>query len=351
MTETKYRLLRMLDRFLAMQMKPQADVQDSESDQRRPGDAPIERIAAETHKLTPGKLIRVAEIPVGWPGEEFDIDTLGYKVQYVNYLTKREKEGTRLSDPVGSACAAPDGLYVFESISEKSELTFATESLKTLFRVIEHGKIKGESINVDFQDRRFQMREYLGVNSPNNILFIADKRGPTPPTFHGCIQSLHDYDTALGEFVLKHARFCLNIMDVDEEALNLCQLQLIHYNPRGGILAHIDSVSVFGDTIGPIFTVNMDTDAKAFDLLPTLLPVETHPHAVRLVTSHGQVTMMDGQSRLLWSHSIPSGNRNHCYTVAFKFPCMERYKNDTSGGFSNVLETQIPQNLKEELRQ
>lgn len=310
---------------------------------------------ANVKELFPVRIVRVGFIPIRWPGRTYNIDTLGYKVQYVNFLTKNERERTKISDTVGHDCASPGGLHVFQKICPVEVLTAATDSLKELFRLVERDPALPERSAVEPGDLRFQMRPYLGRGSTNNILFIqgdavveGETTRPEQPKFADCMFHVQAYDVRLHDFILEHAKLCLHIMDVGEEALSSCQLQLIHYSIGGGILAHIDSIAAFRETIGPIFTVNMDIAPKAFDLLPTLLP---RPQgAVRLTTTHGQVTMMDAASRLLWSHSIPYDNPTDCYTIAFKFPCMDRYLADTSGGFSRILGVHIPQNLREGLR-
>ena len=348
--DSRYKLLEILDKFLGSNTPTWRDLVVNgrgagivPAPSRLHVAQPYSMISGNVRQLFTGKTIfRVAAFPVTWPGRTYDLNKLGYKITYVNFLTRGANIRTKLTDRVGVTCEPPNGLHVFERVSLPDELQTATESLKTLFRFVEQGKYQNERTNVEHFDKRFQTRKYLGTRSPNNILFIPDTEGP-PQMFSQCRRSLWEYDRTLWKFVSQHAMFCLNVMGVGRDALEHCQLQLIHYIPGGGILAHIDSVAVFGDTVGPIFTVNMDVLPKAFDLLPTLLPADKG--AIRLTTSHGQVTVMDGESRLLWSHSIPSGNPDHCYTIAFKFPCMEIYKHDVSGGHSAVLNTDIPQNL------
>ncbi len=119
------------------------------------------------------------------------------------------------------------------------------------------------------------------------------------------MRDLHDYDPVLHDFVHKHGEFCLRMMGSGPEAYEKMQLQLVHYPPGGGILAHIDSISAFEETVGPIFTVNMNVNPKAFDLFPTLKPEGTP--VVRLMTTQGEITVMDGESRVTWSHAIPAG--------------------------------------------
>jgi hypothetical protein len=272
------------------------------------------------------------------------IDTVGWRVVYVNKKTKDARERTNLQDRFEERLPAPNGLHVFQPISSPRELQTAVRALDALFDMVENSQCRNcRRTNVRQGDPRFQMRSFL-PHGPNNILFIRDP-SKGQPNFMDVMRSLGQYDRDLYNFVKKHAEHCLKLMGSDERAYDTLQLQLIHYMPRGrgGIQAHIDSISAFKETIGPIFTVNMNYETKAFDLLPTLKKDGTP--AVRLNTNLGDITMMDGESRVAWSHSIPFGNEGHAYTVAFKFPCQPQHMGDRSGGYCRLLQTYIPQNL------
>jgi hypothetical protein len=290
----------------------------------------------QVFELFPKKVIYVDSIQE--KSHEGDpIDTLGWKVVYVNKQTKDQNERTSIRDRVGRPLHAPNGLHVFDTDMPVTHVNRACMELRDLFRIIEDGPPQR---GVTRNDPRFQMRPYKR-GTPNNVLFIRDP-SKGQPKLSDVLMSIRSYSQPLHEFVMHYIHFCLG---ADERDLNGMQVQFIHYIPRGGIQAHIDSVMAFGESIGPIFTINMNKDPKAFDLLPTLLPEGTP--SVRLITNLGQVTMMDAESRILWSHSIPYDNDCHCYTIAFKFPCLERYKHDKSGGYSEILDVHIPQNIAE----
>lgn len=131
----------------------------------------------------------------------------------------------------------------------------------------------------------------------------------------------------------------MQIMQLPEERIHECQLHIVHYKPNGGIAPHIDSVHTYKHTIGPIFTFNLDEDTKLFDMLPTLVP-EAKPF--RLYTTQGQITVMDGEARTLWSHAVPTGTPTHRYTLAFKFPYMFRSPVTYSDYFDEMIPESIP---------
>ena len=278
------------------------------------------------------------------------IDTLGWKVVYVNKQIKSVGEKTSLANRRGRRLPAPNGLHVFKPIASEEQLSNAVRSLDALFDMVENPYCRRRT-NVTVGDSRFQMRKMFH-GGPNNILFITDPKEDKPqPRFEDVMISLKEYDEQLHDFVKKHADYCLKLMGSDKSANEDLQLQLIHYMPngRGGIGAHIDAVAPFKNTIGPIFTLNMNFEEKAFDLLPTLKPRGTP--AVRLLTTLGEITMMDGESRISWSHAIPYGNLGHAYTIAFKFPCQPQHMHDQSGGYNKILDTFIPQNLAPAFRE
>jgi len=240
----------------------------------------------------------------------------------------------------------PNGLHVFSRLTTPETMSNALASIRKLFDIIENGEIDD---NVTKGDERFQLRPPL-PDAKNNILFIApgDEHGKTP-TYNQVINLLRQYDPEFASYIVEHAQFCARTMGItDEELGRACNITLVHYLPDGGLLAHIDSLKAFGGTSGPIFTVSMNEDEKPFDLFPTLKPEGTP--ALRVYTWPGEITMMDGEARLLWSHGIPFGSRVHNYTIAFKFPCLDKYLDDRSGGYSEVLECYVPQNLREDLR-
>ena len=305
----------------------------------------------EIYQLKPGKIVYIKKIPDTSPGGDA-IDTLGWKVVNVNGRTKESKERSLASDyDENGLTMPPNGVHVFRPLSIFRETDKARQSLQKLFSLVEdgpkHANNRGYKGDIVWKDKRFQMRPLLRDHAANNIFFITDK-GQPQPDYRAVMQHVRAYDSELHDFIQKHAEFCLRCMGSGDEAYERMQLQLVHYSPGGGILPHIDSINAFDETIGPIFTVNMNQQKKSFDLFPTLKPIGTP--AVRLKTNLGQITMMDGESRLTRSHAIPSGTQGHAFTIAFKFPCQPQNAGDSSGGYCHILRTHIPQNLQAEYR-
>jgi hypothetical protein len=72
------------------------------------------------------------------------------------------------------------------------------------------------------------------------------------------------------------------ILRLETHELEEVDMTLLHYYPMGGINPHVDTVHLFNDTLGPIFTVALGPSEKALDILPLALPDSYKP--VRVYT-------------------------------------------------------------------
>lgn len=154
----------------------------------------------------------------------------------------------------------------------------------------------------------------------NTILFYS--RDERQPTFLEVMKLLKEHTSTLAEYIMIYCNIIMQILQIDEEQLEKCQISLVHYDPTAGLNPHIDSIHQFQDTIGPIATIAIGEGVlpKMFDLLPTLLDGD----AVRILSYPNQITIMDGLSRIGWSHGLPWGYNKEQFTVAIKFPAIER---------------------------
>ena len=321
----------------------------------------------EVHALIRAPALCVTKLPsTHWAGDpelEYPMKDIAEAITYINrnrFNGQRPETAGVRDDFDAQDMPAPNGLHVFQSLFDDRQVRVCIEKLGKLFRIIE-GK-EPASAGIKQGDKRFQRRDFLGpAKSNNNILFIAKGGGDQQPKYRECMRHILAYDKKLHDFIEKYANFYRRITGAGETDFERCQLQLVHYFPGKGLNAHIDSISAFGNTLGPIFTINMNLQKKGFDLYPTLKQAGTP--VLRLFTNMGETTMMDGESRILWSHGIPTGSQNDNYTIAFKFACLDRYRDDCSGGRVNIiiedrngpipqrlLTMDIPQNLALEYR-
>jgi hypothetical protein len=154
----------------------------------------------------------------------------------------------------------------------------------------------------------------------NTILFYSRKE--KQQSFLEVISILREKTPKLAEYVMVYCKAVMNILKIDEPQLQRCSLSLVHYDAGAGLNPHIDSLFPFDGTIGPIATIAMGERRreKYLDMLPTL----TDGHPVRVVSYPDEIMLMDGLSRIAWSHCLPWKYDNEQFTIAIKFPALER---------------------------
>lgn len=280
----------------------------------------------------------IDKFPARWR-DGAPIDNLIQRIAYINSTIGPLQFKTRYHETTGRLAEVPQGVHVFEPL-DTSDVDKIYDSVQRLFRIIEHGPAEGEITHITKRDRRYQMKKQ--TSSDHNGLFRPADECPAPPFSH-CMEMLREYDVNLLDYVLKHIHFCLKAMNLDLSEMAVCQVQFVHYIKKRGMIAHIDNVTRFDSTLGPIFTVNLNKNPKYFDFLPLCVENKTPK---RVVTSKGEITMMDGPARLVWAHAIPFDNDEECYTLSMKFPCMSKYIDDKSGGYSDLFKVHMPQHIK-----
>ena len=109
------------------------------------------------------------------------------------------------------------------------------------------------------------------------------------------------------------------LLSITSEVLETeSNLGIIKYNPGAGFQTHIDNVVRSGGSAGPVFTLSLGGDGEKFmDMFPVIEHAEWSP--VRISTPIGSVIMMDGISRMEWSHGIPEGDPTERWTIMLKF--------------------------------
>lgn len=175
----------------------------------------------------------------------------------------------------------------------------------------------------------------------NVLLFYNPKAIQHQPTFKEVIERLHSRAPRLTEYILLYCNVFVRLLCIDTDRLERAQLSLVYYPKNAGLNPHIDSIFQFNGTIGPIFTIAMGTGRKMFDMLPTLEHIGT---PTRIYSRPNQFTVMDGMSRVSWSHCLPWGNTMEQWTVALKFPGMTEARRVEQFVFNGVT-TPVPSYL------
>jgi hypothetical protein len=204
----------------------------------------------------------------------------------------------------------PSGLHVFDAPNASIDAIRAAA-------LADIGRLFNEQLT--HRDRRVLR---IDPNKPptNTILFYS--RTDKQQSFLEVMGILKEKAPRLAEYVMIYCKIIMNILKTDEGQLQRSNLSLVHYDADAGLNPHIDSLFPFDGTIGPIATIAMGErgNQKYLDMLPTL----THGNPVRVVSYPDEIMVMDGLSRIAWSHGLPWKYDNEQFTIAIKFPAIER---------------------------
>jgi hypothetical protein len=199
----------------------------------------------------------------------------------------------------------PPGMHLFGKPAEITDELYhnALQDINLLYKHPEHKR-----------DPRIHM---LKPHTPptNEILFYS--RDVVQPSFTEVMRLLHKITPRLAEYVMVYYKAVQSILGATDAEMERLSISLVHYDSTAGLNPHIDTVHIFGDTLGPIFTVAMGDSEKMLDLLPILLPDDRKP--VRLFSQPNEIMVMDGESRILWAHAKPWGYTPEQFTLVFKF--------------------------------
>jgi alkylated DNA repair dioxygenase AlkB len=203
----------------------------------------------------------------------------------------------------GETDELPDGLHVFDFAIEPELANNAMNEIVNLYKTQVHNR-----------DPRILMID-PSKSPTNTILFYS--RDKKQPTFLDVMKILYYHTPKLAEYIMIYCRVIMELLRIDKSQLERSQISLVHYDRLAGLNPHIDSIHQFDDTIGPIATIAIGKGEKMFDMLPTLLPDRL---PIRIYSQPNQITIMDGMSRVAWSHALPWRYDIEQFTVAIKFP-------------------------------
>jgi hypothetical protein len=247
-------------------------------------------------------------------GTVFPIDNIIELVPAVNrYLKKCEKGRafkTHCYNGSSETASIPAGLHMYMPPASITD-SLAQDALRDMQLLYIHPRYT--------RDPSIHM---IKANSSptNKILFYS--REKTSPSFMEVIRILQTETPRLAEYAMVYFNVVQKILGASDKEMESVALTLVHYDITAGLNPHIDTVHLFGGTLGPIFTVAMGYSTKMLDLLPVLLPPSERP--VRLFSNPNEIMVMDGPSRILWAHAKPWGNTTEQYTLVFKFPELTR---------------------------
>ena len=222
----------------------------------------------------------------------------GEKVWLINQALKNKKIRTRIGDANESSVPLPDGMYI----------------LDRLLQDVEAYKDSSVALNKLFADEQRNPTDFAsdkGLKNDKTFLFFNKQN---PRSFMDIIRFLYNGYEPLARLVLLHGLAYVDLIGGGMGNLERCSLTFVKYDQRAGLIPHIDNVSDFGNSFGPIFTLAMSPGIKRLDMLPTLCP-SCDP--VRVYTHQYQSILIQGMARSDYSHAVPFGNKDEHVTIAY----------------------------------
>lgn len=166
-------------------------------------------------------------------------------------------------------------------------------------------------------------------------LYYLFTRPPGLPLvyYKEAMATLQEAAPVLAKFCHEYFLHLAQIYQLSPESIvNKVQLILLRYDPMMGIWLHIDNVARYDR--GPIATISLGPPDVTYDLAPTLAKAGA---PIRVLIREGDFVIMDGRSRMEWSHGIPYGLDAYKYTVMFKCD----HFTDHIVGYQPTLQTNI----------
>jgi alkylated DNA repair dioxygenase AlkB len=231
----------------------------------------------------------------------------------IGYINRFHNSYTSLRDRVIVMCRPPVGLHVFgfNRCIIPDEIEF---QLHSLFN--EPGIPKAPDSNI--------------------IFYVPGPRRHDYP-FSVTYPILSAINPIIAKMVYTYAKAVQNVLGASDEDLGCSAMSLVHYEPGRGIKQHIDNITDPDGTIGPLVSIALGGEPKYLDLLPTLTPTQTIL-PVRITIEPGQVIVMDGDTRLEYSHSVPRDHSSEMFSLLFKF---RNIRHTPNARVNEVLSTQI----------
>lgn len=210
--------------------------------------------------------------------------------------------------PTTSTINAPPGITVFAPIVGKKQRMLVVSELKQLFYMEKQNpSIVGYCL-APFQDMYImfypQNNKMPGFTVKQAIEAINSKQVPST------LDLIHKFCTSIQK-----------TLQISPETFDACaSIGIIKYESGAGFFTHIDNVVRLQGSIGPVFTMSLGGVAKHLDMLPVVAARTNRKNIpLRITVPDGGVILMDGISRLEWSHGVPEHDPTERYTLMIKF--------------------------------
>jgi len=231
----------------------------------------------------------------------------------IRYINLNRSANTTLEDRVIGIGSPPIGFHVFGF----NHNIFPDDITTRLYSIFTNGTIPRDH--------------------GSNIIFYKSDDRQHLLTFEQSFDMLRNIDTVLAEMVLKYGKAVQHILSASDDDLNSSSMSMVHYAVGRGIRQHIDNITDAGGTVGPLVSIALGNEPKFLDLMPTITDTK-RLRPVRVTVEPGQVIVMDGDCRLEYAHSVPTGHSSEMFSLLFKF---RRIRDTLPGRINSQLREQI----------
>jgi hypothetical protein len=219
---------------------------------------------------------------------------------------------------------APPGLHVFAPLVDPDILLYVTEEFQELYQE--------ETLHHTIPD--YNMAPYQNIH----VLFTSQNPEDVQMTYNEVLEVLENRTPVAAAVVKVLSRAVKSKLGISQECLEThSNLGIIKYYPKAGFVSHIDNLVRSGGTAGPVFTMSLSHSMEGWKHMDMFPVIEHWKSPLRITTPIGSVIMMDGESRLEWSHGIPSGDPSERWTIMLKF----RQVSDVQVKYSRTLNMNV----------
>jgi hypothetical protein len=228
--------------------------------------------------------------------------TASERVWSINQWLAKQKCRSYMRFPTGRNVDCPAGLGLIQKLPMKGITRSAISELADLFSdeektkdTVAAGKKIGQNkqcLNLLFSTRN--------VSLPEAIEYMSSEK------YH-----------ALATFILMYVKAILHLLGGDSSNASTSTFSIAKYAPKVGMKIHMDGVEATDQEFGPALAIPMGPGPKIFDLFPTFIHENATP--VRLKSHPFEPIMMQGSSRIEYSHAVPYGQDREHISLIFRF--------------------------------
>jgi alkylated DNA repair dioxygenase AlkB len=257
------------------------------------------------------------------------------RIWFVNQWLSKRKCISNMNFATDERVECPDGIHLIQRLPVKDLARSAARELSELFM-----KERGSTNSTASSRKSSKYKQSLELLFNSRNIFLPE-----------AIKFLFSEGYySLVTFILIHVKALIHLLGEDKCVSSTCLFSVVRYTPKIGMKVHIDGVEAIDQEFGPVMTIPMGPGPKSFDLFPTLIHENAIP--VRITSNQFQPTLMQGSSRMEYSHGVPFGQIKEHMSILFRFKDFSKSQLPKTIKFNPLLghtsTTIIPQKPKDD---